>query len=183
MTKHLAKPQARYRCTFTHDGTPEVGEVTEKAKDLICDEFNDHLCDCALITEAESTDNSDEANKVLYLLLPAVSAPIVLVVMILLCVCWCKGRNQLKLKENIEGGVALEERGQEDQRGQCETDHDYDSNRERASVGSGVGCGPLSSDREFAKLSPSKLVFNRGIEKSNSFSSLVREQSDIQDEP
>ena len=49
--ENLAKPQARYRCTFMQGEEPVVGEVSEKAKDLICDEFNEHLCDCTLITE------------------------------------------------------------------------------------------------------------------------------------
>jgi len=146
----LAKPQARYTCTFTHGGEPVVGEVTEKAKDLICDELNDHMCDCALITEADSKDGSKEANKILYVLIPAVSAPIVLIVMIVVCVWWCKDRNKLKLRENVEGGVAGDEMGQEDQRGQIETDPFQDN--ERASIGSGIDCGPLSDDRKPAKL-------------------------------
>ena len=51
MIENLATPQARYRCTFLQGEEPVVGEVTEVAKDLICDEFNEHLCDCTLIAE------------------------------------------------------------------------------------------------------------------------------------
>lgn len=144
---------------------PVVGEVTEKAKDLICDEFNEHLCDCTLITEKEEKENENQVSKVLYLLLPAVSAPIVLILMIVMCACWCKGRKKLSLKENVEGGVAGGELGQEDQRGQVETDHDYNPNQGRPSIDS----GPISDDRyKPAKLSPSKLVFNRVVEHNDS---------------
>ena len=108
------------------------------------------MCDCILITEADSKDGSTEANKILYVLIPAVFAPIVLIVMIVVCVWWCKDKNKLKLRENVEGGVAGDELGHEDQRGQLETDHNQDQGR--ASIGSGIDCGPLSDDRKPAKL-------------------------------
>ena len=159
--------QNRYLCTFSDGEKPVVGEVSEKARDIICDEKGEHFCDCSLIQEIKQ-QVADESGKLLYLLIPAVSAPIVIIVMVAVACFMCKNRRSITLKEEVQGDAAGGEQSHIEARAEMDTEPGSARGYGRGSVAVVSERGSSASGRGSIEpkpkiFSPSKLVFHKDI--------------------